>query len=333
MKKVLVTGGLGYIGSHTVVELYNAGYTPVVVDDLSNSRLEVLDGLKNITGSKPAFHQVDVKDEALLNGIFNHHKLAAVIHFAAHKSVGESVEKPEKYFKNNVGGMECVLNACKEHGVRHFVFSSSCTVYGQPDELPVTESSPLKPAESPYGETKRICEELLEKTCTSNKSFKGISLRYFNPIGAHESAHIGELPLGVPDNLLPYLLQTAAGQREQLQVWGNNYNTPDGTAIRDYIHVVDLAKAHIKALQRQQQKNYEFYNVGTGKGYSVLEIIKTFEKVNKVKVNYKIADRRPGDIEKIWADTSLANRSLNWKAELNLEDMVTSAWKWQLKLQ
>jgi UDP-glucose 4-epimerase len=334
MKKILVTGGTGYIGSHTVVELLQEGFEVVIVDDLSNSQIEVLDGIEKITGKRPLFYSFNLCDEVELNKFFDKHSdIGAIIHFAASKAVGESVEKPLLYYRNNLFSLVFLLEVMKRLKISDLVFSSSCTVYGQPDKLPVTEQTPFKPAESPYGNTKQICEEILRDTCKVTPEVNAISLRYFNPVGAHESALIGELPRGVPNNLVPFITQTAAGMRQQLMVFGHDYNTPDGSAVRDYIHVADLAVAHVVAVKRlaakKQKANYEFFNLGTGKGMTVLEVITTFEKVNNLKVNYKIVDRRPGDVEKIYADTSYANQELGWKAKLSAEDMMRSAWKWQ----
>ena len=337
MKKILVTGGTGYIGSHTVVELIQDGFEVVIIDDLSNSQLDVLDGIEAITGVRPAFHQFDLCEKEKLDAFFKTHQdISAIIHFAASKAVGESVQKPLLYYKNNVYGIILMLEAMKKYGVANMVFSSSCTVYGQPDKLPVTEQSPFKPAESPYGRTKQMGEEILRDTCRAEENIHAVALRYFNPAGAHASARIGELPRGVPNNLVPFITQTAAGIRPQLLVFGNDYNTPDGSAVRDYIHINDLAKAHVVAVKRlidrHQKSRYEFFNIGTGKGLSVLEIVKAFERVNSVKLNYKIVDRRPGDIEKIYADTALANQELGWKATETLDEMMRSAWKWQQHL-
>ena len=332
--KILVTGGLGFIGSHTVVELQNEGFEVVIIDDLSNTRIEVLDGIKSISGIQPEYVNLDLKNKASVQDFFNRHKIDGVIHFAASKAVGESVEQPLKYYENNISSLLYLLESMAEHKVSNFIFSSSCTVYGQADELPITEGAPVKPAESPYGNTKQIGEEIL-KDLTKVSDLKAIALRYFNPIGAHESGMIGELPLGVPQNLIPFVTQTAAGIRKELSVFGDDYPTPDGTAVRDYIHVVDLAKAHISALRRllegRNKSKMEFYNIGTGKGSSVLEVIKAFEKVSKKDLNYKIVARREGDITAAYADTSLANKELDWKAKLGLEEALASAWQWQLK--
>lgn len=335
MGKVLVTGGLGFIGSHTVVELLDRGEEVVVADNLSNSTIEVLDGIEKITGKIPDFVNVDLADLISSRDLFKSNEIDSIIHFAASKAVGESVEKPLLYYRNNLNSLVNVLELSKEFNVQKFVFSSSCTVYGEPDQLPVSEKTPVKQAESPYGNTKQIGEEIIVDFTNSNPAIKAISLRYFNPIGAHDSALIGELPLGIPANLVPYITQTAAGIRESLSVWGGDYNTPDGTCIRDYIHVVDLAKAHIKALDHcdQMQESYDFFNVGTGSGTSVLEVINSFEKVSGQKLNYKIVDRRRGDVEKTYADTSKANNVLAWKAERDLDNMMETAWKWQQSLE
>ena len=336
MKKILVTGGLGFIGSHTVVELQNEGFEVIIIDDLSNSSKHVLDKITSITGKQPVYEKIDLKDQQALKKFFNDHKnIEGVIHFAASKAVGESVEKPLLYYHNNISSLIYLLEEMEANKVSNFIFSSSCTVYGQADKMPITESAPFKPAESPYGNTKQMGEEITSDT-SKVSSLKAIALRYFNPIGAHKSAKIGELPIGIPQNLIPYLTQTAAGIRKELSVFGGDYPTPDGTAIRDYIHVVDLAKAHIVALKRLiENKNkaaFEVFNIGTGKGSSVLEVIKTFEKVTKQKLNYKIVGRREGDIVEAYADTSFANKELKWKAELSLEEALASAWKWQQSL-
>ena len=337
MSKVLVTGGTGFIGSHTAVELIQLGYDVIIVDDLSNSQVEVLNGIEKITGVRPLFYSYNLCDESLVTKLFEAHRdIAAIIHFAASKAVGESVEKPLLYYRNNLFSLVNLLDAMKKYGVRNMVFSSSCTVYGQPDHLPVTEETPFKPAESPYGNTKQICEEILRDTCRVEQNVHAISLRYFNPVGAHESALIGELPRGVPANLVPFITQTAAGIRQELKVFGDDYDTPDGSAVRDYIHITDLAKAHVVALKRmleqKQKKNYEYFNLGTGKGITVLEVVKAFERVSGQKLNYKVVGRRSGDVEKIYADTSYANKELGWKAALSLDDMMRSAWKWQQHL-
>ena len=335
--KILVTGGAGYIGSHTTVELQNAGYEVVVLDNLSNSNAGVIDGIEHITGIRPAFVQMDLQDKDALRKLFEEHKgIKGIINFAASKAVGESVQKPLLYYRNNLVTLMNLLDLMPEYGVEAIVFSSSCTVYGQPDILPVDEKAPIKPAMSPYGNTKQICEEIIKDTIYSGVPFKSIILRYFNPIGAHPTAEIGELPLGVPQNLLPYVTQTAMGIREQLSVFGDDYNTPDGSCIRDYINVVDLAKAHVIAVDRmlggKSKQDVEIFNLGTGKGVSVLELIQTFEKATGVKVNYKIVGRREGDIEKVWANPEWANKELGWEAKETLEDTLASAWKWQQKL-
>jgi UDP-glucose 4-epimerase len=334
MGKVLVTGGLGFIGSHTSVELIELGREIVIADNLSNSTIEVLDGIEKIVGKRPDYVNVDLVDHKETRRLFENHQIESIIHFAANKAVGESVQKPLLYYKNNLGSLINLLELSQEFGVSKFIFSSSCTVYGEPDELPVSESTIVKSAESPYGNTKQICEEILSDFIESTSEINAVALRYFNPIGAHDSAIIGELPLGVPANLVPYLTQTAAGIRDSLSVFGNDYNTPDGTCIRDYIHVVDLAKAHIKALDYcdSMSSGYEIFNLGTGSGVSVMEIIKCFEKVSGLKLNYKIVDRRPGDIEQTYADASKANNVLGWKSERKLENMLATAWRWQESL-
>lgn len=336
--KILVTGGAGYIGSHTTVELQNAGYEVVVLDNLSNSNAGVIDGIEHITGIRPVFVQMDLQDKDALRKLFEEHKgIKGIINFAASKAVGESIQKPLLYYRNNLVTLMNLLDLMPEYGVEAIVFSSSCTVYGQPDILPVDEKAPIKPAMSPYGNTKQICEEIIKDTIYSGVPFKSIILRYFNPIGAHPTAEIGELPLGVPQNLLPYVTQTAMGIREQLSVFGDDYNTPDGSCIRDYINVVDLAKAHVIAVDRmlggKSKQDVEIFNLGTGKGVSVLELIQTFEKATGVKVNYKIVGRREGDIEKVWANPEWANKELGWEAKETLEDTLASAWKWQQKLR
>lgn len=336
--KILVTGGTGYIGSHTVVELQESGYEVLIVDDLSNSTIDVLHSIEKITGIKPVFEQFDLTDNQKTEDFFKQNPgIDAIIHFAASKAVGESVEKPLLYYRNNLVSLMNLLDCQLKYNVPNIVFSSSCTVYGQPEILPVTEKTPRKDAESPYGNTKRVNEDILQDTIAANSDLRGIALRYFNPIGAHPSALIGELPLGVPQNLVPFITQTAAGLRDELKVFGDDYNTPDGSAIRDYINVVDLAKAHVVAINRLLQKknkaNYEIFNLGTGNGASVLEIIRAFEKSTGVKLNYKIVARRAGDIEKIWADTTFANEELGWKAEKGLEETLLSAWNWEKKVR
>jgi UDP-glucose 4-epimerase len=337
MSKILVTGGTGYIGSHTVVELQNNNYEVIIVDNLSNSSIDVLDGITSITGKKPAFENIDCCDKQALTGVFKkYHGIEAIIHFAASKAVGESVEKPLLYYKNNLDSVLNILELMGEYNAHHLVFSSSCTVYGQPDVLPVTEDAPVKPATSPYGNTKQIAEEIIRDTVYADKRLKCIALRYFNPVGAHPSAAIGELPNGVPNNLIPFVTQTAIGIRECLQVFGNDYNTPDGSAIRDYIWVVDLAKAHVVAVERllanKNRQEVEFFNLGTGKGLSVLEILKIFEQATGVKVNKRIVARRKGDVEKVWANPALANNELKWKAETSTEEMLKTAWNWEKTL-
>jgi len=336
MNKILVTGGTGFIGSHTVVELQQEGFEVIIVDNLSNSSIEVLDNITRITGVKPAFEEFDLSDRKKTADFFSRNKdIDGIIHFAAFKAVGESMEKPVEYYQNNVVSLLNILENMKVNGIRDLVFSSSCTVYGQPDELPVTEKAPIKQAWSPYGNTKQMCEEIL-RFSTSSLPIRSIALRYFNPIGAHESALIGELPLGVPNNLVPFITQTAIGLRKTLNVFGNDYDTPDGTAIRDYIHVVDIAKAHVIAIQRmideKGKSTLEIFNLGTGSGTSVLEVIHSFERVSGEKLNYQIVPRRPGDVEKVWADTRFANEELGWKAELSLDEMMASAWKWEKTL-
>jgi len=332
MAKILVTGGLGFIGSHTVVELVNAGYEPVIVDDLSNSNPKILDQLTKIIGFTPEFHKLDLCDEqGVKNFAATATDIAGIIHFAAFKAVGESVKVPLKYYRNNFYSLLNVLNAYAGAPI-NFVFSSSCTVYGQPDKLPVTEDAPVKPAESPYGNTKQIAEEMLKDMIAAGSDYKVISLRYFNPVGAHESALIGELPIGVPQNLVPFITQTAIGKREKITVFGDDYDTPDGSCVRDYIHVVDLAKAHVAALKLMAKgtfKGYDMFNLGTGVGNSVLEVINAFEQSTGVKLNYQVGPRRAGDIEKIWGDVSKSTDKLNWKTELNLNEMMSSAWEWE----
>ena len=336
--KILVTGGLGFIGSHTVVELQNEGFEVVIIDDLSNSSIEVLDGISAITNIKPQFEKIDLKVKSDVKDFFNRHKdIAGVIHFAASKAVGESVNEPLKYYENNITALIYMLQELSGLDKKNFIFSSSCTVYGQADELPITENAPVKPAESPYGNTKQIGEEIISDTCKVNEDLNAIALRYFNPIGAHPSAEIGELPIGVPQNLVPYITQTGIGMREQLSVFGGDYPTSDGTCVRDYIHVVDLAKAHVVALQRllagKNDSNFEFFNLGTGKGSTVLEAVQSFERVSGKTLNYKIVDRREGDITAAYAETSKANNVLGWKTELTLDDAMASAWKWEQKIR
>lgn len=335
--KVLVTGGLGYIGSHTVVELQKEGHVVVIIDDLSNSSKDVLKGITKITGVTPQFEELDLKEKDKVQDFFKRHQdIDGVIHFAASKAVGESVDKPLFYYENNVTTLIYVLQELQQLKCQNFIFSSSCTVYGEADKLPITENSPIKPAESPYGNTKQIGEEILKDSCQINLDLKTIALRYFNPIGAHNSSHIGELPQGVPQNLVPYITQTAVGLREQLSVFGNDYDTKDGTCIRDYIHVTDVAKAHVCALNRlfknQQSHNFEVFNIGTGKGSSVLEVIQSFERVSDQKLNYKIVDRRQGDVISAFADTTKANTILGWKSKYSLDNAMLDAWKWEQKI-
>ncbi|MFC2129677.1 UDP-glucose 4-epimerase GalE [Bacteroidota bacterium] len=334
MKTILVTGGTGYIGSHTVVELQEAGYQVVILDNLSNSYPEVIDSIEAITGKRPDFEKVDLKDQEATLAVYEKYPdIEAIIHFAALKAVGESVEIPLDYYKNNLDSLVHLLDGMRKHQVRHIVFSSSCTVYGEPDELPVTEQAPIKKANSPYGNTKQICEEILQDFRGPHPDINVISLRYFNPIGAHPSALIGELPIGVPNNLVPFITQTAIGLRKELKVFGDDYNTPDGSAVRDYINVVDLARAHVVAIERllngKNKEGFEIFNLGTGKGNSVFEVIKAFEKVSYMQLNYKVVARREGDVEQVYADTSYANEELGWKAEKDLEETLLTAWKWE----
>lgn len=335
-KKILVTGGTGYIGSHTVVELIQQGYEPIIIDNLYNSELSVLDGIKNITGTKPKFYQVEMCDLAAMKAFFEKEKdIADVIHFAAVLLVDESVSKPHFYYHNNLVSTLNLLECMQLYGIRNLVFSSSCTVYGNPDSLPVKEDAGIKPAASPYGNTKKICEEIISDVCKASQ-LKAISLRYFNPIGNHQSVEIGEIPHGVPTHLVPYITQTARGIRPFLKVFGSDYNTHDGTCIRDYIHVVDLAEAHISAIKRlmdkQNASEYEFFNIGTGNGFSVLDMIKAFERATGINIPYELTERRAGDVEAVYADTSKAEMALQWKAKLGVEEMLRSAWNWELKL-
>ena len=332
--QVLVTGGLGYIGSHTSVLLLEKGYNLVIVDDLSSSNIEVLENIYRITGKKPVFEKLDLKDKKAVSTLFKKYDFNGIIHFAAHKSVNESVSYPEKYFSNNVGSLENIIAETKLlDKPMNFIFSSSCTVYGQADSMPIDESFPLKKPESPYGQSKRECEEILEKLNESDFSFKNITLRYFNPIGAHPSALIGELPLGVPENLVPYLTQTAIGKRDCLTVFGNDYETVDGTCVRDYIHIMDLAEVHVICLEKLiRVKSDDFfivYNVGTGKGSSVLELINLFQTINQIKLNYEIGARRKGDVVTAYANTSKIEGELDWRTKYSLEDALKSAWSWQ----
>lgn len=332
-KKILVTGGLGFIGSHTVVCLHEAGFEPIIIDNLSNSQMSAMDGIQSLIGYKPTFVNADVNDKIALSNLIESHRPEAIIHFAAFKAVGESVEKPLMYYHNNLGGLISVLEVMQQHNLCNLVFSSSCTVYGEPDQVPVSESTPTKPAQSPYGATKQMGEIILNDNSTWCNTQ---CLRYFNPIGAHPTAALGELPLGVPNNLIPYLTQTVAGIRKELTVYGNNYDTPDGTCIRDYIHVMDLADAHVKAVERlinkQQLHSFEVFNIGTGNGFSVLEVIRSFEKQNQIAVPHKIGPRRAGDVVKVWADTTKVENVLGWNAKRGLDEMMRDAWNWQLKL-
>ena len=339
MKKscVLVSGGAGYIGSHTSVELINAGYDVVIVDNLSNSDIDAVEGVRRITGVDVPFEKADCCDRDAFARVFEKYDFDSVIHFAASKAVGESVSKPLEYYRNNLMSFMNVIGLMREYGRQNIVFSSSCTVYGEADVLPVTEQTPRKPATSPYGNTKQMCEDILRDSLAAYEGLKGIALRYFNPIGAHPTALLGELPNGVPQNLIPYLTQTAIGIREKLSVFGDDYDTPDGSCIRDFINVVDLAKAHVIAIRRilekTQKEKVEVFNIGTGRGVSVLELINGFEKATGVKLNYQIVGRRAGDIEKVWANPDFANQELGWKAVETLEDTLRSAWNWQLKLR
>ena len=337
MQKVLVTGGLGYIGSHTVVELQNAGFEVVIIDNLSNSSMEVLDGIIEIAGKTPLFEKIDLRQKSEVIQFFEKHQdISGIIHFAASKAVGESVENPLLYYENNLSTLIYLLQACNNYTIENFIFSSSCTVYGEPDKLPIDESAPIKKATSPYGNTKQISEEILNDSCKVS-NLKSIALRYFNPIGAHDSSKIGELPLGIPQNLVPFITQTAAGLRDQLSVFGDDYPTEDGSCIRDYIHVVDLAKAHVVALERllknRNSNQFETFNIGTGKGSSVLEVVNAFEKITQQKLNYKIVDRRVGDVISVYADTKKANEVLGWKAENSMEDSLLSSWNWEKKVR
>jgi UDP-glucose 4-epimerase len=337
MKKILVTGGLGYIGSHTVVELQNSGYQVVIIDNLSNSSLDVLEGITNISKTPPIFERLDLRIKPDVIDFFKRNQdIEGIIHFAASKAVGESMENPLLYYENNLNTLIYLLQECNGYGIENFIFSSSCTVYGEPDSLPINENASVKAATSPYGNTKQISEEILKDTC-SISSLKAIALRYFNPIGAHETLEIGELPAGVPQNLVPFITQTAAGLRKELSVFGNDYPTEDGSCVRDYIHVVDLAKAHVIALTRllseKNSSNYEVFNLGTGRGSSVLEVVNSFEKTTGEKLNYKIVGRRPGDVISVYADTKKANEVLGWKAEKTMENALESAWKWEKKIR
>jgi UDP-glucose 4-epimerase len=336
MKKILVTGGAGYIGSHTVVELVQAGYDPVIIDNFSASDKTLLSGIEKITGKPVNFHEGDCCDIGFVRSIFKTQgPIQCAMHFAAFKSVGESVQEPLKYHQNNIVSLTNILDVMKENGVSDLIFSSSCTVYGQPDQIPVDETAPFKRAESPYGATKQICERILEDVYTTGYRF--VSLRYFNPIGAHPSALLGEMPIGTPNNLVPFITQTAAGLREKLTVFGNDYNTPDGSCLRDYIHIVDLAKAHVKALvyleKQTSPKSYEAFNLGTGMGASVLELVQKFIKVSGVNLAYIIGPRRPGDVEKVYADPKKANTQLEWRTTFSMEDALLHSWEWQKTLK
>lgn len=335
MKKILITGGAGYIGSHTAVELINSGYEPVIIDDFSNSEEKVLDRLEDITGKKIPYYRGNCANRSLLDQVAKDHQPSGVIHFAAFKAVGESTEFPLKYYRNNLISLIEILEFMKDHEIPDLVFSSSCTVYGQPDVLPVTEATPRKDAESPYGNTKKVCEDMLVDFIKSKPGIRVISLRYFNPVGAHPSGKIGELPQGKPNNLVPFVTQTAAGIREKLTVFGDDYDTPDGSCVRDFIHVMDLADAHVKALAYLGEKEdnfYDVFNVGTGNGDTVLHVIKTFEEVTNVKLNYEIGPRRPGDVVKIWADTQKINEVLSWYPKYSLADSMRDSWNWQKNL-
>lgn len=336
MQNILVTGGAGYIGSHVIVKLHEEGYNPIILDNFSNSDRSVLEGLKKITGREFTIYEGDILDRTLFDKVFTETNIHGVIHFAAKKAVGESVEKPLFYYRNNVSGLVVLLEAMAYHNVSSLVFSSSCTVYGQPDQLPVTEETPKKPANSPYGNTKQVGEEIIQDTVTSGVELKSIALRYFNPIGAHPSSEIGELPLGVPNNLVPFITQTAAGLRKSLTVFGNDYNTTDGTCIRDYIHVMDLADAHVKCIRHidtlEKKHHFDVINIGTGKGNTVLEVIKSFESVTEVHLNFELGPRRAGDVEKVYAGVNKSNEVLKWETKYSLDDSMRDAWNWQKKL-
>ncbi len=335
-KTVLVSGGTGFIGSHTAVELINAGYKVIIIDNLSNSEKNIVDGIERITGTKVIFEQIDTCDIKALRGVFDRYDFDSVIHFAAFKAVGESVSEPLKYYRNNLISFMNILELMKEYTRHNIVFSSSATVYGDADVLPVTEQTPRKPATSPYGNTKQMCEDILRDCCAAHPVTHGIALRYFNPIGAHPTAILGELPRGVPNNLVPFITQTAAGIRKELSIFGNDYDTPDGTCLRDYIDIVDLARAHVAALNRmtdgKMTEKYEIYNIGTGKPLSVKELVERFEAVNNVPVPHKYAPRREGDVPSVYADPTLANKVLGWKAERDIDDTLRAAWKWQQSL-
>lgn len=333
---ILVTGGAGFIGSHTVVELHNAGFRPIIVDNFHNAEKSSLEGIEKIIDSNVTWYEADCNDKAAIVEICKKESIEGIIHFAAYKAVGESVANPLKYYTNNLGSTLLLLEIMDELKIQSLVFSSSCTVYGEPDEVPVTESTPRKPAASPYGNTKAICEDFLRDTIIAGKDMKMIALRYFNPIGAHPSAEIGELPTGVPSNLVPFITQTAAGIRQKLTIFGNDYSTPDGTNVRDFIHVVDLAKAHVAALNllaKQPTPYYDIFNVGTGQGNTVLEIVRTFEAVNGLKLNYEIGPRRPGDVEKIYGSVDKANELMGWQTQKTLEESLADAWRWEKKIR
>lgn len=337
-KKILVTGGTGFIGSHTAVSLMEQGYEPVLLDNLCNSQKDVLNGIEAITGKKPHFEKIDLCDASALDAFFaDCPDISAVIHFAALKAVGESVEHPVRYYQNNLDALLNLIQCMEKYRVPNLIFSSSATVYGEADTLPIEEQHPVKPPLSPYGNTKQICEEIIRDLAAVSDWLHAVSLRYFNPVGAHASGEIGELPRGIPNNLMPFITQTAAGIRQELLVFGDDYDTPDGTAIRDYIHVVDIAEAHVKALERlleqKQKSSYEVFNLGTGKGYSVLEVIRSFEKTSGVKLPYRIVARRPGDVPQMYASTTLANRELGWKARHNLDEMTAAAWNWEQRVR
>lgn len=334
MKRIIVTGGAGYIGSHTVVELQSQGYEVVIIDNLCNSSIEVLDRIESISGVRPGFHQTDLLDlDQLKMDMSSYDHVTGIIHFAALKAVGESVQNPIQYYRNNVQGLINVLDVMNELSIKNIIFSSSATVYGQPENLPATEQTPLQPATSPYGATKQMGEQIIHDCTIAHSELNAIALRYFNPIGAHSSGKIGELPIGVPNNLMPFITQTAAGLRDELKIFGDDYNTIDGTAVRDYIHVVDLAKAHVKAIDRlvkgEHADAFEVFNLGTGNGYSVLEVVESFQKSTGVSLPYQIVARRPGDVEAIYASTDKANKVLGWTAELGLDDMTLSHWNWE----
>ncbi|UXX80803.1 UDP-glucose 4-epimerase GalE [Reichenbachiella carrageenanivorans] len=336
MSNILVTGGLGFIGSHTCVELINAGFTPIVIDNLGNSEVWIKERIEKIVEQSITFYEGDCRDKELLNQIFTTHAIGGVIHFAAHKAVGESVSEPLKYYENNLGGLTAILETTQKHNCSNLVFSSSCTVYGTPDHLPVNESAQIKSAESPYGTTKIICEKIIQDLFAADPAYKAILLRYFNPIGAHSTSLIGELPLGIPSNLVPFITQTAAGIRESLTVFGNDYNTKDGSCVRDFIHVTDLAKAHIKALEfliNKKEGTCEAVNIGTGNGNTVLELISAFEKVSEQKLNYSIGKRRDGDVEAVYADAKKSKELLGWEAKISLEQSLLDAWNWQKTLK